>query len=384
MPWGGQPLSSTTSSSQNSCRYRTVINAVQIIVMLFFIVSLVCQEFFGDMKLNDISAAASYGLRHDGRSVSMTGASDEMGSLENQHASTNDESTEGVVSEDLCSVDYWISQLSMERYPTETLRTSTAVPSSNEMDTDWLSDLDESDIGVIHISFSVGGSTNRKANDRINGTHNRDMETDYSVSCLKKTMPTINYKPVHLGDYPSYQLALSAQHEWLSRQPPFAGTFVIDTDVYANPQSAVTPFLMARALKNVDLALVYSPERMAPTKEDNNRVNLQLSGLQAGLMGQRNNRRTQLFNACVSDILKKHTQGSIRQQYAINQVLESPLAQFLRIRWLPPEYHCWSPHLTTLENFTISQGPFVQEDPCYFVHSHNLARKGGLEGKCGL
>ncbi|KAL7560232.1 hypothetical protein ACA910_020530 [Epithemia clementina (nom. ined.)] len=293
---------------------------------------------------------------------------------------TIDVEVDETVLRDPCSVQYWMAQLSS---PVNNNQNDTNVAASTTyMNDELLHDLTGEDIGVIHISFSIGGSKDRKANDRLNGTHNRDLEKDYSVACLKTTMPSIHYESIDLGDFASYQQALSGQHAWLADHPPYAGTFVIDTDVYANPNSAVTPYLLARALKNVDFAFVYSPERQPPDAHANNRVSLQLSGLQAGLMGQRSNKRTRLFHGCVSDILRKHSKDSIRQQYAINQVLESPLAQFLRIRWLPPEYHCWSPSLTTLENFTISQGPYVQDDPCYFVHSHNLAKKGGLEGKC--
>ncbi|KAL7580226.1 hypothetical protein ACA910_012968 [Epithemia clementina (nom. ined.)] len=259
---------------------------------------------------------------------------------------------------DPCDEQFWISELAK----------------GDEL----LSELTPEQVGIVHITFTVNGTKDRKANDRLEGTHDRATEMQYSVACLKKVLPEVKYAEVPLGDFSSYQEGLVEQHSWLAREPTFPATFVIDTDVYANPYSDMTTLSLSRALKNVDLAFVYNPNRgRGPPGE----IHLQSGGLQAGLIGQRNNKRTKLFQSCVAHTLRT-TEGSIRQQNAINKVLESALGQFVRIRWLPPEFHCWSPGLQNISEFVVSNGPRVQEDPCYFMHSHNLAIKGGLDGVC--
>ena len=258
---------------------------------------------------------------------------------------------------DPCRIEYWLSELSKGE--------------------GLLEELQADEIGVVHITFSINGTNDHRANDLKDGTHNRDNETNYSVSCLKTVLPEINYLNVNLGDFSSYHEGLIAQHSMLAKRPTFPGTFVIDTDVYANPQSNINLNTLSRSLKNVDFAFVYNPNR-GRFKPD--RAHFQAGGIQGGFIGQRNNVRTRLFNSCVADTLRKSP--SIRQQNAINRVLESPVGQFVRVRWLPPEYHCWSPNLESLSDFVVSNGPRVSEDPCFFVHSHSLPMKGGLDGVC--
>ena len=269
-----------------------------------------------------------------------------------------------------CSTQYWISELAND----------------NEM----LQDLSVDDLEMIHITFEINGMKNMPADDRKmkeHGRHDRTVEKNFSVSCLKKTLPDIRYREIQLGDFSSYQDGLSVQHSWLSSGSnqvhqgggeTARGTFVIDTDVYANPNSSLSAIALTRALKNVDMAFVYNPNRGKHIS--NERVDLQAGGLQAGLMGHRHNKRTRLFHMCVAETLRK-TNYSIRQQRAINQVLESPLGQFVRVRWLPPEFHCFS-SLEHPSDFVVNNGPNVHEDPCYFIHSHRLAKKGGLYDLC--
>ena len=270
-----------------------------------------------------------------------------------------------------CSTQFWISELAND----------------NEV----LEDLSVDDIEIIHITFTIHGMENRLANDRKKGKHNRDVEKNFSVSCLKKTLPDIPYREIQLGDFSSYQDGLNVHHSWLSSGnnqvhpggggggETAGGTFVIDTDVYANPNSSLSAIALTRALKNVDMAFVYNPNRGSFASLEH--VNLQQGGIQAGLMGHRHNKRTRLFHTCVAETLRM-TNFSIRQQYAINRVLESPLGQFVRVRWLPPEFHCWSSQLEHPSDFVVNNGPGVREDPCYFIHSHHLAKEGGLYGLC--
>ena len=415
------------------------------------------------------------------------------------HSSTNSNDDQTIVNQtttttttDPCSMEYWKSQLL-----------------NNDDDDDWfLYDLEEKDIRFVHILFSIQGSKARRAHDGhlhdmtnaiksstlLNKTRTttttqqqgqeeeeegqygprpRDLELYYSQMCLRKTLPTIPYETIELGDYDSYQQGLVAQHEWLATlheqslqqqqqqqqasnnnnnksrksdsitRPGQEGdgggtggattntataTFVLDTDVYANPTSPISPFVLAHALKNVDLALVYGPGRSYyknktknwtstsrrqprtrttwknPTStrslmESHNDIHhptyisLQADGVQAGVIGQRHNKRTKLFHQCVAHVLettynhKNKKYKNIRQQYALNAVLESPLSQFLRIRWLPPEFHCWTPpsQNNDLSNYQLVSKQFKiveSPTPCLFVHSHKLALTGALDSYC--
>ena len=93
----------------------------------------------------------------------------------------------------------------------------------------------------------------------------------------------------------------------------------------------------------------------------------------------------------------------LNQQGAMARVLKSPVGQFVRVRWLPPEFFCygdprdprdprrqtqsspgwWGSLIfglfqgrTTLSDFVIKGGGMfkVHDTQCLFVHSHDLLK----------
>ena len=264
---------------------------------------------------------------------------------------------------DLCSVDHWKIKLAEADAP--------------------LTDLTAKDMGFIYTTFSLNGNGNAKPRDRNSkdqsrklGNHedrtgrhvDRISELNYSVSCLEKSLPDIAHEHVAFGDFPTYESALTKIHTWAAHESPFKGNFFIDTDVFANPLSKVGPDVLAWALHNVDFALAYNAKR------DISSPKLQSGGLQGSLIGYRKNTRSELFHTCVAHVLQA-TPG-LRQQHAINQVLESPVGQYIRVRWLPPEFLCWAPFIKSLAEFFVPQGPVLMEDTnCFFIHSHPLAQR---------
>ena len=264
---------------------------------------------------------------------------------------------------DPCSVDHWKFKLAEADAPLKELRAK--------------------DMGFIYTTFSLNGDGNAKPRDRSSkdqrrklGKHedrtghhvDRMSELNYSVSCLEKSIPNVAYEHAAFGDFPTYESALTEIHTWAARESPFKGNFFIDTDVFANPLSKVGPEALAWALHNVDFALAYNAKR------DISSPKLQSGGLQGSLIGYRKNARSELFHTCVAHVLQA-TPG-LRQQHAINQVLESPVGQYIRVRWLPPEFLCWAPFIKSLAEFFIPQGPVLMEDTnCFFIHSHPLAQR---------
>ncbi|KAL7573377.1 hypothetical protein ACA910_006486 [Epithemia clementina (nom. ined.)] len=286
---------------------------------------------------------------------------------------------------DPCDPTYWISEIAKHDQ--------------------LLDELTLEQIQMVHITFTVNQTTDRNIqNDPNNNSNynkpllNRSREMQYSVACLKTAIPQIHYQTVALGDFANYQQGMAQTHAWLAARgaervrnsaptqrqqqrqeqelqetvPPaaVAATFVLDTDLFANPHSGLTPHALLHALHNVDLALVYNPSRGSPDQ-------LQRYGLQGSFLGQRHTIRTQLFHQCVAHRLQQASSSRrpMLQQYVLNQVLEaSSLGQFLRVRWLPPEFHCCQARSWRRpSDFVVLKGPELTPEPCYFLHGHGLA-----------
>ena len=290
---------------------------------------------------------------------------------------------------DHCSVNYWLSEIN--KY--ETKPEDQILPDLNN----------DTDIGFLYVTYDINGRFDKRSEDRGRGKFDvdRNGEMDMSRKCLAKKMPQAQVHEAKLGDFSSYLDALIANHQYLGRTfyddginvgnqaedrdsgessssssssklPPFKGTFSIDSDMYAHPHSKMSMTALRRALKGVDMALVYTPVRKVVQKEGD--YDLQNDGLVGGLIAQRHNVRTRLYHECVIQLLQEKGKG-VRQQWAMNMALELPIASLVRVRWLPQEFHCWNQDFNTTRGWIYNEGPGVSKKQCFFMHSHNLLTK---------
>uniref|UniRef100_A0A7R9ZGC4 Uncharacterized protein n=1 Tax=Pseudictyota dubia TaxID=2749911 RepID=A0A7R9ZGC4_9STRA len=272
-----------------------------------------------------------------------------------------------------CSVEYWKDKIAA--------------------DDDELEDLTLEDIGFVYQSFSIGGSQNLQAKTDTDKTFeklDRNVELEHSVACLNKALPGISHIHNFLGDVPSYTEGIQSIHSWAKQgKSPYKGTFFTDSDVVANPWSKLHPNLLTWALQNVDLAMVYNPNRAKGYERDNFKKNnflrgTQSNGLQGGFFAYRNTTRAKLFHGCVEHTIQQFLdQGElVKQQRAIDIVLQSPVGQFVRTHWLPAEFQCWIGGVAgegkDLSDYVIHASDTVvsRDTRCFFVHSHYV---GGLE-----
>jgi len=255
-----------------------------------------------------------------------------------------------------CSVSHWKSQIQHNEI----------LDDSEEM----MLDLNDDDAGFLYFSFSQDG--NLKANKKKSKREvDRKKEMMHSSICLNKTLPGIRYKDIFLGDFPSFKDGTAEISEWAAEHSPFEANFIMDYDIFANPDSELTRKHLIMALKHVDIAISRNPNRRSPS-----------NGVQSGIIAYRNNMHSKLFHKCLAHVLRKGTFGNQKkitmQQPAIDAILQSPLGQFLRVNYLEPEFHCWvnTPSLKNQDSssqfFTIGRPILSKDTLCYFRHSHAL------------
>jgi hypothetical protein len=289
--------------------------------------------------------------------------------------------------DDPCSVAHWQQELSQED--------------------PLLQDIQIQDVGFFHVTFSIQGNVHAEAEDRsaneTTKTYNRTREMDTSVRCLKNALnkTVAPYQLFELGDYPSFHAGITAFHKWAANSSPHEANFVIDTDIVANPNSReISLEVIARELHNVDMTIAHNPyqQLFRPKLQDS---------IQTAIVGYRNNKRMRLFHTCVAHTMdqafaeavaaeeaeanKMSVSGEqtkqpplpkkrlIRQQEAMAKVLQSPVGQFVRVRWYSPEFFCSDRKSPNLHDYMVWQKKGkVRDTPCLFIHSHGVARRHNL------
>jgi hypothetical protein len=134
-------------------------------------------------------------------------------------------------------------------------------------------------------------------------------------------------------------------------------------------------------------------------------------------VGYRNNKRMQLFHTCVAHTMDQamaavkaeaaeeaeeemaavatnktinssaeqpppkpaKERALIRQQEAMAIVLQSPVGQYVRVRYYSPDFFCSDRKSGKLEDYMVwkKQGK-VRDTPCLFIHSHDISSRRDL------
>jgi len=269
------------------------------------------------------------------------------------HTNDNIGSNGNGYSGDMCNFDHWKSQV--------------------EQDNEILTDLTDQNLGFLYFVFSQNGNFNaHKKNGRQDS--DRSNEALYSATCLEKALPTIPYRTEFLGDFTDFAGGMAAISDWAVFNTTWKGNFIMDADIFANPESQLSVNSLIAALRNVDIAISRNP----------NRKRRSLS-LQSGIVAYRNTKRSKLFHQCVSQVLKtgklfgdESVEELItRQQPAMEAVLKSPLGQFVRVNYLEPEFHCYIARPTLKRKggndaFNVTAPVLKDSKRCYFRHSHGM------------